>query len=59
MPNHSKTDCRTAEGIAVGLVDGIIAMARVLGGMDLTGDAVREAIKDLQSDEDIKKILTP
>lgn len=57
--NHQTTDCRSAEGIAVGLVDGIIAMARVLAEMDLTGAAISEAIKDMQSDEDIKKILKP
>jgi hypothetical protein len=57
--NHQTTDCRSSEGIAVGLVDGMIAMARVLAEMDLTGSAISEAIKDLQADEDIKKILTP
>ena len=55
--NHTTTDCRTDDGIAVGLIDGIISMARVLVKMNNTSPEYREALKDLRSDEDIKKLL--
>ena len=48
----STTDCRTPEGVTVGLVDGIIAMSRVLRTMQVT-PAVQEALKDLRQDEDV------
>ena len=51
------TDCRTDVGVTVGLIDGMIAMARVLANRDLTSKAVTEALKDLRSDEDIALVL--
>jgi hypothetical protein len=53
----TKTDCRSAVGVTVGLIDGIIAMARVLRGMDQSSPEVQEALLDLRSDEDFA-ILT-
>lgn len=47
------TNCREVNGITVGLIDGIIAMARVIRQRDLTDEAVLEALADLRSDEDI------
>jgi hypothetical protein len=52
-----KTDCRDEDGITVGLVDAIISIARVLARKDLDASAVREALKDLAEDEDLRKIL--
>jgi hypothetical protein len=51
------TDCRSLEGVATGLIDGIIAMARVLNSLNLSSSAVKEALKDLRSDEDVKRLL--
>jgi hypothetical protein len=50
-------DCRSAEGVTVGLIDGIIAAARVLRARDLTHPAVREALADLAEDEDVAALL--
>jgi hypothetical protein len=50
--------CRSEEGITVGLVDSLIAIARVLAKRDLRPAAVCEALKDLQNDEDIRKLMT-
>lgn len=51
------TDCRSETGITVGLLDGIIAVARVAACRDLTAPAVREALKDLAADEDVGALL--
>lgn len=47
------TDCRSNEGVTVGLIDGIIAIARVLRHRQMEGVAISEALKDLRSDEDV------
>lgn len=51
------TDCRSADGITVGLIDGMIATARVLVARDLTGEAAQAALADLRGDEDIKAVF--
>lgn len=51
------TDCRTETGITVGLIDGIIAIARMLAHRDLTAPQAHEALKDMRSDEDVRRIL--
>lgn len=53
----STTDCRSEIGITVGLVDSIISISRVLAKMDLEPEEVKEALKDLTTDEDLAKIL--
>jgi len=55
--SHTFTDCRTEVGITVGLIDGVIAIARVLAARDLTSHDVQEALKDLRCDEDIAVVL--
>jgi hypothetical protein len=55
--NHNYSDCRTNEGITIGLIDSIIIISRVLSKMDLFGDSVNQALKDLRNDEDVKKIM--
>jgi hypothetical protein len=50
-------DCRSEEGVTVGLVDAIITIARILTHRDLTPNAVIEALKDLANDKDIKTII--
>jgi len=47
-------DCRGEAGITVGLIDGIISMARILVRRDLSNPHVVEALKDMASDEDIR-----
>lgn len=53
----SKTDCRSDVGITVGLIDGIIAMARVLRTKDQSSAEVQEALNDLRADEDIAALV--
>ena len=53
-----ETDCRSDVGITVGLIDGIIAICRVLAQRDLQPDEVREALLDLASDEDLEFIIS-
>lgn len=54
---HSHTDCRDEEGITVGLVDSIITAVRVLKEHDLTGEATKEALADLASDDDFQRLV--
>jgi hypothetical protein len=49
-------DCRSPQGITVGLVDAIISIARILAKRDLTSPAVQEALLDLYDDEDMLKL---
>lgn len=55
------TDCRTEEGITVGLIDSIITICRVLvhrkWNIDYTPMA--HAIQDLRSDKDVQMIVCP
>lgn len=53
----TKTDCRSDVGVTVGLIDGIIAMARVLRTKDQSSEEVQEALKDLRADEDVAALL--
>lgn len=55
-----ETDCRTPEGVAVGLIDGVIAICRTLRTAmpeTLEHPAVIEALKDLRDHEDVLAIL--
>lgn len=56
---NCNTDCRSAEGVTVGLIDGLITIARVLTLRDLSPAAVQEALIDLRSDEDLARVLGP
>ncbi len=51
-------DCRSDEGVTVGLIDAMISIARVLAHRDFTPPAVVEALKDLSEDEDVKTIIS-
>ena len=51
------TDCRTQEGITIGLIDSIITISRVLKSRDFNTYEIKEALKDLRVDEDLKFIL--
>lgn len=55
-----KTDCRSKEGITVGLIDSLISIARVLKprlGEIREGSPTWGALKDLHQDEDLLTIL--
>lgn len=53
------TDCRTDEGVTVGLIDTIINSARLLATRNLDHPAIVEAIKDLCGDSDVLKLVSP
>lgn len=59
LPTHTETDCRSNVGITVGLIDSLITMSRVLRTHDFTAPEVKEALKDLQNDHDLKYLLLP
>lgn len=54
------TDCRTDEGLVVGLIDSIIFCARAIkrSGISLSSEPIKEALKDLQQDTDLAGLLT-
>lgn len=57
---ESHTDCRTDNGVAVGLLDGIISQVRVLRKhyeWELASSEARAALADMASDEDIRWLL--
>ena len=53
-------DCRTAEGITVGLIDSLISVCRVLAPrLDVEkSSAVTEALRDLRADEDVARVCS-
>lgn len=51
------TDCRSVDGITVGLIDSIITAARVLRGRDQSSEAVAMALEDLRADEDVRAVM--
>lgn len=53
----TETDCRSPEGITVGLIDGIIAMSRIVREREDKGvstEAVKQALEDLRQDSDVR-----
>lgn len=57
MTTDDYMNCRTDDGVTVGLIDSIIAIARVLAKRDLSNQGIKEALLDLQQDEDIAFLL--
>lgn len=57
LPVHTHTDCRTEEGITVGLIDSLISICRVLSKRDLAGHAAVEALRDFWPDPDVQKVI--
>lgn len=51
------TDCRSEEGITIGLVDSLISICRILAKRDLEGFNVGQALCDLVSDEDFNFVI--
>lgn len=54
---ETHTDCRTDEGITVGLIDAVINLARVLRTREWDHIEIQEALKDLRQDEDVAALL--
>ncbi len=59
----NNTDCRSAEGITVGLIDSVLSICRVLAprlrGFDSRIDSpITEALTDLGCDDDLNGILS-
>lgn len=54
---ETHTDCRSEEGVTVGLIDSIISIMRILVHRDMDAKCVQEALKDLREDEDVKTVL--
>lgn len=53
-----QTDCRSDDGVTIGLIDSLIFISRVLAERDLTdNENVKEALKDLNDDEDFNVII--
>lgn len=51
------SDCRSEDGITIGIIDGIITLARLGAIRDLSSPNIKSALKDLIQDEDLKYIL--
>ena len=50
-------DCRSEVGITIGLLDSLISIARVAAKRPLDDEDVRQALRDIATDEDIAFIL--
>ena len=50
-------ECRSEEGITVGLVDALIAIIRVLAPRDMSSQNVQDALADLLEDSDFKTVV--
>lgn len=57
MTNNTSTDCRSPDGVTVGIIDSIIVLCRLLIGRDLSAFEIVEALKDLEADEDFNFLL--
>ena len=58
MTDHTYSDCRTEEGITVGIIDSIITLSRLLKNRDKTSHAIQSALQDLSVDEDVIGLFT-
>lgn len=54
----SETDCRSEEGVTVGLIDSLISICRVLSKREMNTKSIQEALCDLSTDEDVNKVLS-
>lgn len=50
-------DCRSEEGVTVGLLDALMAILRVLAPRDLSTTHAQEALADLTQDPDLRTVL--
>lgn len=57
MTEVTSSDCRTEDGVTVGLIDSVITMLQLLKDRDLTSEAAQAALKDLASQEGFASVL--
>lgn len=50
-------DCRSEEGVTIGLIDSLISISRILRHRDLNSYDIKEALRDLYEDEDAKYVF--
>lgn len=55
---QTHTECSSSIGIAVALIEGMLATARVLCRMNLAPSEIQEALKDLSACLEIKEITS-
>ena len=51
------TDCRSPDGVTVGLIDSIIFTCRILMERDWSNPEVQEALTDLRQDSDVSQVM--
>lgn len=51
------SECRTKDGLTVGLIDALIVTVRVLKTRDLNAPGVQEALLDLRTDPDVSLVM--
>lgn len=52
-----KIECKSIDGVTIGLIDSLITISHVLARRDLSSYEVREALADLQSDKDARALI--
>lgn len=50
MTTNNTTECRSPDGITIGLIDTINTVSQLLAVRDFSAPAVREALTDLRDD---------
>ena len=56
--SQTATECCSAIGIAVSLIEGMIATSRILWMMDLSSPEIQEALKDLKDTYELQNLVT-
>jgi len=54
---NEQVDCKSEEGITIGLIDSLIYICKVLSKRDMTHPQIKEALEDIQNDKDCAKIF--
>lgn len=50
-------DCRSEEGLTIGLIDSILTAASLLVSREMQDPAIREAIEDLRQSPELRELL--
>ncbi len=58
LAGNTETNCRSEEGITVGLIDSMLSIAQLLKDRDMTSEAIQEALIDLQDDAAVSWLLS-
>lgn len=57
MTEETQTECRSVDGVTVGIIDAIITLYRLMKCRSLESEAVQAALKDLYADPDVHHIF--